>query len=211
MMGTKIRSFEPLPHDLSLEELLPDENFYRCLQARLDLSFVRELVAALYAGGGRPSVDPVVFFKLQLVMFFEDIRSERQLMRAASDRLSVRWYLGYDLFEALPDHSSLTRIASRFGLEVFRSFFERIVEECARAGLVWGEEFFFDATLGEPAHARPALQERLPLAHAPGHGRRQIRHQGEHSGRGKGRHPRLPLRDAFREGRPLLREERVRL
>jgi transposase len=146
MMGTKIRSFSPLPDDLSLEDLVPDDLFYRRLQAQLDLSFVRELVAALYAKGGRPSVDPVVFFKLQLVMFFEDLRSERQLMRAVSDRLSVRWYLGYDLFEPLPDHSSLTRIRERFGLEVFRGFFERIVEECADAGLVWGEELYFDAT-----------------------------------------------------------------
>ena len=146
MMGTKIRSFSPLPGDLSLEDLVPEEHFYRRLQAVLDLSFVRDLVAPLYAKGGRPSVDPVVFFKLQLLMFFEDIRSERQLMRAVSDRLSVRWYLGYDLFEPLPDHSSLTRLRERFGLEVFRSFFERIVQECVEAGLVWGEELFFDAT-----------------------------------------------------------------
>jgi transposase len=85
MMGTKIRSFSPLPDDLSLEELVPDDHFYRRLQAQLDLSFVRELVAPLYAEGGRLSVDPVVFFKLQLVMFFEDLRSERQLMRAVSE------------------------------------------------------------------------------------------------------------------------------
>jgi transposase len=107
---------------------------------------VRELVGPLYAGGGRPSVDPVAFFKLQLIMFFEDLRSERQLMRVVADRLSLRWYLGYDLHEPLPDHSSLTRIRERFGLEVFRRFFERIVEECFEAGLVWGEELFFDAT-----------------------------------------------------------------
>ena len=127
MMGTKIRSFSPLPNDLSLEDLVPQEHFYRRLQATLDLSFVRELVAPLYAGGGRPSVDPVVFFKLQLVMFFEDIRSERQLMGVVSDRLSLRWYLGYDLQEPLPDHSSLTRIRERYGLLDFRRFFERIV------------------------------------------------------------------------------------
>jgi len=119
---------------------------YRRLEARLDLSFVRELVTPLYAKGGRLSVDPVVFFKLQLVMFLEGLRSESQLMRAVSDRLSVRWYLGYDLFEPLADHSSLTRIRERFGLEVFRSFFEKIVEECADAGLVWGQELFLDAT-----------------------------------------------------------------
>src|SRR5215204_6799490 len=79
-------------------------------------------------------------------MFFEDLRSERQLMRTVADRLSVRWYRGYDLQEPLADHSSLTRIRERFGLEVFRRFFERIVEECFAAGLVWGEELFIDAT-----------------------------------------------------------------
>jgi hypothetical protein len=106
----------------------------------LDLSFVRELVEPLYAKGGRPSADPVVYFKLQLVMFFEDLSSERQPMRVVADRLSVRWYVGYDLQEPLPDHSSLPRIRERFGLSVFRRFFERIVEECIDAGLVWGEE-----------------------------------------------------------------------
>jgi hypothetical protein len=62
MMGTKIRNFAPLP-DLSLKELVPKDNFYRHLEETLDLSFVRDLVRPLYAKGGRPSVDPVVFFK----------------------------------------------------------------------------------------------------------------------------------------------------
>jgi len=146
MMGTKERRFDPLPRETSLEELVPKDHFYRRLEATLDLSFVRELVRPLYARGGRPSVDPVVFFKLQLIMFFEDLRSERQLMRVVADRLSLRWYLGYDLNETLPDHSSLTRIRERFGLTVFRRFFERIVQECFEAGLVRGEELFFDAT-----------------------------------------------------------------
>ena len=167
MMGTKIRSFTPLPRDLSLEDLVPEVNFNRRPEATLDLSFVRELVGPLYAGGGRPSVDPVVFFKLQLVMFFEDLHSERQLMRVVCDRLSVRWYLGYDLHKSLPDHSSLTRIRERFGLEIFRRFFERIVEECIAAGLVWGEELFFDATKVEAnasldsAGSRALLEGRL--------------------------------------------------
>ncbi len=73
MMGIKQRLFDPLPRQVSLEELVPKDNFYRHLEATLDLSFVRELVRPLYAKGGRPSVDPVVFFRLQLVMFFEDI------------------------------------------------------------------------------------------------------------------------------------------
>ena len=87
MMGAKIRSFAPLPDDLSLGEVVPQDNVYRRLEATLDLSFVRNLVRDCYACSGRPSVDPVVFFRLQLVMFFEDIRSERQLMEVAADRL----------------------------------------------------------------------------------------------------------------------------
>ncbi len=103
-------------------------------------------VQATYAGGGRPSIDPVVFFKLQLVMFFEGIRSERQLMRHAADRLSVRWYVGYDLVEPLPDHSSLARIRERYGVEVFRRFFDAIVEQSQQEKLVWGKELYIDST-----------------------------------------------------------------
>src|SRR5215470_2134900 len=79
-------------------------------------------------------------------MFFEGIRSERQLMRHAADRLSVRWYVGYNLNEPLPDHPSLTRIRERFGVEVFRRFFEQIVEQCQQERLVWGKELYFDST-----------------------------------------------------------------
>src|SRR5688572_9616583 len=144
-MGTKARSFAPLCNR-SIEDLVPASNFYRHLEAQLDLGFVRDLVRTTYKECGRPSVDPKVFFKLQLVMFFEGIRSERELVRVAADRLSVRWYLGYDLDEDLPDHSSLTRIRQRYGLAVFRRFFETIVEQCREAGLVWGKELYFDAT-----------------------------------------------------------------
>jgi transposase len=65
------------PIAVSLENLVPASNFYRHLEAKLDLSFVRQWVRELYADHGRPSIDPVVFFKLQPVMYFEGIRSER--------------------------------------------------------------------------------------------------------------------------------------
>ena len=55
-------------------------------------------------------------------------------------------YLGYNLDEPLPDYSSLTRIRLRYGLEVFRRFFDTVVEQCQQAGLVWGRELYFDAT-----------------------------------------------------------------
>ena len=165
MMGAKTRNFAPLPDDLSLEELVPKDNFYRRLEATLDLSFVRDLVKDCYASSGRPSVDPVVFFGLQLVMFFEDIRSERRLMEVAADRLSIRWYLGYDLNEPLPDHSSLTRIRERYGLQTFRRFFERIVELCVEAGLVWGKELYFDATKVEANASLDSMRSRSLMEH----------------------------------------------
>jgi IS5 family transposase len=67
-------------------------------------------------------------------------------VRTAADRLSVRWYLGYDLHEELPDHSTLTRIRDRYGVDTFGRFFEHIVAQCQKAGLVWGKELYFDGT-----------------------------------------------------------------
>jgi transposase len=148
---------------VSLERLIPPDHFYRHLDATLDLTFIRTWVADLYAPVGRPSIDPVVFFKLQLLMFFEGIRSERQLMETASLNLAHRWYLGYRLDESLPDHSSLTRIRQRLGLPIFRRFFERVVELCQEAGLVWGKELYVDATKVKANASLDSLQPRFAV------------------------------------------------
>ncbi len=146
MLGQKVRSCKVHP-EICLEDLVPVNHFYRQVETKLDLSFVRDLVKDGYAlGMGRPSIDPEVFFKLQLIMFFEGIRSERQLMETVNVNLAHRWYIGYDLDEAVPDHSSLSKIRNRYGLEVFQRFFEKIVELCRTAGLVWGKELYFDGT-----------------------------------------------------------------
>src|SRR5215213_5471265 len=151
------------PIRVSLEDLVPPSHFYRHLERTLDLAFVRALVRGTYADSGRPSIDPVVVFKLQLILFFEGLRSERQLMRVVADRLGLRWYLGYDLAEALPDHSSLTRIRDRYGLDVFRRFFAAITEQCAAAGLVWGEELVIDSTKVEANAALASLKPRFAV------------------------------------------------
>ena len=146
MMGTKERAFGPLP-PVSLGgpgpagPLLPPPGTHARSRLR-----PRSGPRHLRRASAGPRIDPVVFFKLQLILFFEGLRSERQLMRVVADRLSLRWYLGYDLTEPLPDHSSLTRIRERYGLEVFRRFFEAIVEQCIAAGLVWGKELYIDST-----------------------------------------------------------------
>jgi transposase len=106
MLGQKAKIFRLHPH-LTLDDLVPKDNFYRQVEAKLDLSFVRELVQDHYSQRmGRPSIDPVTFFKLHLIMFFEGIRSERQLMETVHLNLAHRWYIGYDLDEPVPDHSS---------------------------------------------------------------------------------------------------------
>ena len=168
MMGIKERTFAPLPA-ATLEELVPLDHFYRHLERTLDLGFVRDLVRDASAESGRPSIDPVVFFKLPLILFFEGLRSERQLMQLIADRLSLRWYLGYDLPETLPDHSSLTRIRERYGLAVFRCFFETIVDQCIAARLVWGQELYIDATKVTANAALASLQPRFAAeAHLAG-------------------------------------------
>lgn len=149
------------PIVVSLDALVPADHFYRHVEATLDLSFVRDWTRELYAPRGRPSIDPVVFFKLQLIMFFEGLRSERKLIETASLHLAHRWYLGYALDERLPDHSSLTRIRQRLGIEVFQRFFEQMVDQCQAAGLVWGQELYFDATKVEANAARTSLVPRF--------------------------------------------------
>jgi transposase len=162
VLGTKPRVFASHP-SVCLDQLVPADDFYRFLDAHLDLSFVRSWVEQDYAEGGRPSIDPVVFFKLQLILFFEGLRSERQLMRVVADRLSLRWYLGYDFGDELPHHSSLTRIRARYGRPIFQRFFERAVELCREAGLVWGKELIFDATRVQANAALSGLVPRLQL------------------------------------------------
>jgi transposase len=147
---------------ITVESAVPLNHFYRHLHRTLDLSFVRDLAAGCYAASGRPSIDPEVFFRLQLIMFFSGIRSERQLLEQVRYNLAMRWYAGYNLDERLPDHSSLSRIRARLGLPVFRRFFATIVEQCIRAGLVWGEELIFDAT---KVRANASMDSLIPRLH----------------------------------------------
>jgi transposase len=163
MMGTKARLFTPIAAR-SLDERVPADHFSRHLDRVLDLACGRALVHDRYAAAiGRPSVDPQVFFKLQLVRVFEGIRSERQRLRLAADRLRVLGYLGYHLNEPLPDHSSLTRIRTRYGVEVFRPFCDAILAQCQQAGLVWGRELYFDSTQVQANAALGSLTPRFAV------------------------------------------------
>ena len=126
---------------------IPKRHFYERLDALIDLSFVRELTAPLYAETmGRPSLDPVVFFKCMLVAFFENMVADRALEFRLADSLVIRKYLGYGLDERTPDESTLRKTRQRMPEEVFRLVFLRVLAACAQRGLVSGRALGMDST-----------------------------------------------------------------
>ena len=131
-----------------LSDYIPDDHILKRVKAVLDLSWLREEVKALYTDmTGRPCIDPERALRLMLAGFFHGVVHDRKLLREAQVNLAYRWFAGYELDEALPDHSSLTRIRQRWGEERFRKIFERVVAQCAKAGLVGGELLHVDASL----------------------------------------------------------------
>uniref|UniRef100_UPI001FE4E26A transposase n=1 Tax=Hymenobacter crusticola TaxID=1770526 RepID=UPI001FE4E26A len=87
-----------------LSERVPAHNFYRRLDALLDFGFLYEATRELYSHTGQPSLDPVVFFKLVLIGYLENITSDRRLLEHCAMRLDLLYFLGYELDEALPWH-----------------------------------------------------------------------------------------------------------
>ena len=109
-------------------------------------------VAALYGANGNESVDPAVILKMMFLLFFENVASERELMRVIPERLDYLWFLGYGLDEVIPDHSVLSKARTRWGRDVFEKFFVRTVGQCVGAGLVDGTKLHVDSSLNA-AHA----------------------------------------------------------
>ena len=163
-MGRKVA--EPkLFVSFALDRLVPSNHLVRRLAAAVDLSFVHELVRDRYSRTGKPSVDPVVLFKLWLLGYLYNITSERRLCEEASLHLAWRWYLGYELDEDLPDHSVLTKARRRFGPGIYEAFFRQILKLCDERGLVDGGVIFIDSTLSDADAARKSLQPRGMAGH----------------------------------------------
>jgi transposase len=159
MMGEK--AVEPkLYLSFSLDAQIPANHLVRRLAAAVDFGFVRPLVAKYYSHTGQPSVDPVVLFKLWLLGYLFNIRSERRLCEEASLNMAWRWFLGYELDEQLPDHSVLTKARRRFGVRVYEMFFRRIVQLCEARGLIQGDVLYLDSTLSDANAARDTLRSR---------------------------------------------------
>ena len=161
MLGKK--KFQPkLMYNLTLDDLVPEDDFYRRLESILDLRFVYQECKNLYGKTGNPSIDPVVFFKINLYGFFEKITSDRELVRKASDRLSVRYYLGYDIDEKLPWHSTISRTRTIIKKETFELVFNKILEKCYQAGLIEGKHQSIDSTLVKANASLDSLERKVP-------------------------------------------------
>ena len=133
-----VHAFDPrVKTTIDLESFVTEDHFLRRIDRVLDLSFIRGLTAARYADGqGRPSIDPEVYFRMQLVAYFNGITKDRRLCEQVRDNLAYRWFCRLSLADDVPDHSSLTRIRDRLGEEVFEAVFRRIVAQCQQKGLV---------------------------------------------------------------------------
>jgi transposase len=167
MLGRKVFTPKLLYH-FSLEAQVPEDHLLRRVAAAVDFGFVRRLTARFYSHTGRPGLDPEVLFKMGLLGYLYGITSERRLAEEVRLHLAYRWFLGYDLDEATPDHSVLSKARARFGLPVYTAFFTEIVRQCERAGLVRGEVLYVDSTLVEANACPESAGARALLAQLPG-------------------------------------------
>ena len=136
-------------HMVTIEDLVPEDHFLRKLDAALDLSFVYGETEGLYSKKyGRPPIDPVVLVKYLLVGFLYGIPSERQIEQRIQTDVALRWYLELDLFDRVPDHSTISQLRRRKPSfrKVFRRLFERVVRQCIEAGLASGQLVGTDST-----------------------------------------------------------------
>jgi len=141
--------------------------FYELLNRTLEeMEFTRpvwEMCAPAYAEvarGGRPGIDPVVYFKMLMIGFFEGLESERQIAARCADSLSLRGFLGYALDEATPDHSSMSVIRQRLGSECFEQVFALVLAALQRHGLLKGRHLGIDSSVIEANASLRHLSER---------------------------------------------------
>ena len=144
MQGKK--NFTPqLFVSVNLVDMVPADNFYRRVANELDLHFLRKATKKYYGKEGQESIDPIVFFKILLVGYLNNINSDRQLIAFCSDSLSIRLFLGYDVHEALPWHSTISRTRQLYGEEVFLSLFKEVLSMCVSKGMVRGKRQAIDS------------------------------------------------------------------
>jgi transposase len=137
-----------------LSERVPKQNLYRRLSELLDWEFLRQQTRAVYSHTGQPSLDPVVFFKLVLVGRLENIASDRRLVEHCALRLDILYFLGYEVDEDLPWHSTISRTRQLYPAAVFEHLFDHVFTQCVAASLVTGDTQTVDSA---PVKANASL------------------------------------------------------
>jgi transposase len=151
------------PVGTSLVRLVPAHHVYLRLLQRVDFGFVRPLVAPFYSAIGRPSLDPIVFVKLLLVQHLENITSDRKLVELASLHLGIRAFLGYELAQPLPSHSTISRTRQRLPVSFFEACFTYVVGLCVQQGLVGGHTQVIDSAYIKANASMSGLQPKRAL------------------------------------------------
>jgi len=147
-----------------LSERVPKQNLYRRLADLLDWDFLYQQTQALYSHTGQPSLDPVVFFKLVLVGRLENIASDRRLVEHCSLRLDILYFLGYEVDEDLPWHSTISRTRQLYPVTVFEHLFDQVFGQCVAAGLVAGDTQAVDSAPVKANASLDSLREKAPAA-----------------------------------------------
>lgn len=131
MQGKKQYS-EKLFTSFQLSNHVPADNFYRRLKDQLELNWLYKSTQKYYGREGQASIDPIVFFKLILVGYLENLNSDRKIIEHSKMRLDILFFLGYDLDEALPWHSTISRTRQLYGEEVFKELFSKVLGLCVK-------------------------------------------------------------------------------
>ncbi|WP_303922274.1 IS1182 family transposase [Draconibacterium sediminis] len=171
MQGKKVYH-EKLFSSFQLSQRVPKENFYRRLKEVLDLSFLYSLTKPYYGSCGQKSIDPVVFYKLCLVGYLENIISDRQVIEHCSLRLDILYFLGFDIDEELPWHSTLSRTRQLFPEAVFEEVFTHVLSLCIDRGMVAGHSQAIDSAPVKANASMDSLELKVPEEELDEHIRR---------------------------------------
>jgi len=146
---------------IDLDSRVGPQHPLRQIAKVLDFGFVRSEVAKFYGVKGNVSVDPIVIMKLMLLLYYENIDSERQLLEQLPLRLDWLWFCEYDIDDQTPNHSVLSKARKRWGKDVFDRLFTQILERCIDAGLVDGSVIHIDASLIDANASKDKLAPEL--------------------------------------------------
>jgi transposase len=160
MMGRK-DDFQSKLEFIDLNDLVPENHTLRKINEKIDFSFIYNKMEKYYSKLGRKSLDPVLLFKMLLVGYLFNIDSERELEQEVHLNIAYRWFLGLDLTDTVPDHSTFSQNRRRRFKDstVFQEIFDHIVKLCIEEGIVTGEIIVTDSTHIKASSAKGKVEK----------------------------------------------------